>query len=576
MKCKGIDLVVLGLVLILAGTTPVQAFGPVVYVDDDAPAGGDGTSWSTAYRHLQDILVPLQARSSDWPLEIWVAQGIYKPDRSEDCPQGSGDRVVAFDVTYGVHVIGGYAGIGAADPNLRDVTAYRTILSGDLAGNDLDVRDPDKLANEQTRTDNSYHVISIAGRTVLDGLIITGGYAPYWRLDTVDEDLTISGGGARVSGPDNIIRDCVFRANFASGGGGGLMQEAAHPPGSDVLLMRCTFDNNIVRPGPAVAQGYGGAVLLRGGKAVLTDCVFRGNQGGWGGCVANSLAGYLEMVNCLAVGNIASRGGAVLYNQDGSAKLQNCTAVGNRAPEGRFLSDNTARPGRGLLPPSICVDSCIVANDGDEISNGYAALTVQYTDVVGGRPAVSDPRHAMVWGPGNIDADPCFADAGHWDANGTPENANDDLFVPGDYHLKSRAGRWDPATQAWTQDAVTSSCIDAGNPAVPFDDEPLPNGSRVNMGVYGGTVEASKSDAGWQFVTTQGLLSAEGLGVILPHEHIFTDLRGPTVAGYGQANPADVVRVMKPWLTAARSKGVGLLIECTSIGVGRNVPPLSR
>jgi len=251
--------------------------------------------------------------------------------------------------------------------------------------------------------------------------------------------------------------------------------------------------------------------------------------------------------------------------------LQNCTVAGNIAPEGRFLSDNTGRPGRGLAPSPIWVDSCILADGGNEVSNGYAALTIQHTTVVGGKSAVSDPRRAMTWGPGNLDADPCFADAGRWDANGTPEDPNDDLFVPGDYHVKSRAGRWDPSTQTWVQDAATSPCIDTGNPVLPFDDEPLPNGSRANMGVYGGTPEASTSDTRWQFVTTQGPLLAEGLGAILPHEHIFTDLRGPTVAGYGQANPGDVVRIMKPWLAAARSKGVGVLIECSSIGVGRNV-----
>ncbi|MEE9129337.1 MAG: hypothetical protein V3T84_04915 [Phycisphaerales bacterium] len=30
--------------------------GGVLYVDDDAPPGGDGTSWNTAYRFLQDAM----------------------------------------------------------------------------------------------------------------------------------------------------------------------------------------------------------------------------------------------------------------------------------------------------------------------------------------------------------------------------------------------------------------------------------------------------------------------------------------------------------------------------------------
>ena len=40
---------------ILTLTAAVQA-GSVLYVDDDAPPNGDGTSWNTAFRFLQDAL----------------------------------------------------------------------------------------------------------------------------------------------------------------------------------------------------------------------------------------------------------------------------------------------------------------------------------------------------------------------------------------------------------------------------------------------------------------------------------------------------------------------------------------
>ncbi len=78
------------------------------------------------------------------------------------------------------------------------------------------------------------------------------------------------------------------------------------------------------------------------------------------------------------------------------------------------------------------------------------------------------------------------------------------------------------------------------------------------------------------FQTAQGPLAATGLGVVLPHEHLLTDLRGPTTPGYGQADADDVVRVMKPLLQEAVSQGVGLLVECSSIGVGRNASLLRR
>ena len=70
---------------------------------------------------------------------------------------------------------------------------------------------------------------------------------------------------------------------------------------------------------------------------------------------------------------------------------------------------------------------------------------------------------------------------------------NDDFFFEGDYHLKSQAGRYDPNTQSWVIDDVTSPCIDSGDPDSPIGQEPFPNGGIINMGAYGGTSEASKS-----------------------------------------------------------------------------------
>jgi hypothetical protein len=67
------------------------------------------------------------------------------------------------------------------------------------------------------------------------------------------------------------------------------------------------------------------------------------------------------------------------------------------------------------------------------------------------------------------------------------------VWVPGDYHLMSEAGRWDLATGTWVQDSVTSPCIDAGDPNSPVEQESLPNGGRINMGAYGGTGQASLS-----------------------------------------------------------------------------------
>jgi len=92
--------------------------------------------------------------------------------------------------------------------------------------------------------------------------------------------------------------------------------------------------------------------------------------------------------------------------------------------------------------------------------------------------------------------DPLFIQPGYWDISSTPDllfSPGDDIWIDGDYHLKSQAGRWDPVSESWIQDDVTSPCIDAGDPNSPIGHEPFPNGGIINMGAYGGTPEASKS-----------------------------------------------------------------------------------
>ncbi len=122
-----------------------------------------------------------------------------------------------------------------------------------------------------------------------------------------------------------------------------------------------------------------------------------------------------------------------------------------------------------VFESSIILNNIIWEN---EISMAEGILAdeyeIRFNDIQGG------------WdGEGNISVDPCFAAA-----------------VTDDYHLKSPAGRWDPATQRWVADNVTSPCIDAGDPDSEVADEPLPNGGRIDLGAHGGTAEASKSPGG--------------------------------------------------------------------------------
>lgn len=71
--------------------------------------------------------------------------------------------------------------------------------------------------------------------------------------------------------------------------------------------------------------------------------------------------------------------------------------------------------------------------------------------------------------------------------------------------------------------------------------------------------------------TTLGPKRADELGMILPHEHVFVDLRTPDQPGYAEADPANVVQVMAPEIEAIRARGITALVECSTGGVGLRV-----
>ena len=70
-------------------------------------------------------------------------------------------------------------------------------------------------------------------------------------------------------------------------------------------------------------------------------------------------------------------------------------------------------------------------------------------------------------------------------------------------------------------------------------------------------------------ITTLGNRSKDDLGMILPHEHLFVDLRTYEADGFGEADEADVVAKMAPEVEKAKALGVTALVECSPVGVAR-------
>jgi phosphotriesterase-related protein len=72
-----------------------------------------------------------------------------------------------------------------------------------------------------------------------------------------------------------------------------------------------------------------------------------------------------------------------------------------------------------------------------------------------------------------------------------------------------------------------------------------------------------------KLITTLGHKNPDELGMILPHEHVFVDLRTWDTPGYAQAEVEEVIQLMTPEITKAQKAGVTAIVECSTVGVGR-------
>ena len=310
--------------------------------------------------------------------------------------------------------------------------------------------------------------------SVVEGFTITNGYDTYNM-----------GGGIYCDASSPHIENCIVSANTALFGGGIACID------SQANIIRCIIQNN--------SADYAGGIRITGTTSTsslltITNCFIIGNKakdsGGGIHCY-----GDIIMTNCFVVGNKAegsSGGGIYCY---GKTTLLNCTISGNYAGSygGGGIHLNT-----GKISNSIIYGNLIPTSVGIEIvqephgAGGCRPDLIKIThSIVGSDPnAIDVPRcYSGEW----LYVDPLFANPGNWDPNGTPDDPNDDFWVDGDYHLKSQAGRWNPNSESWIQDDVTSPCIDSGDPNNPIQHEPFPNGGIINMGTYGGSSQASKS-----------------------------------------------------------------------------------
>jgi hypothetical protein len=349
----------------------------VIYVHAGVVGANDGSSWEDAFCDLQDALAVAEHGG-----EIWVAAGVYKPDR------GTGDPWMSFELLDGVDLYGGFAG-HEAHRHQRDPTQHETILSGDLLGNDdfdgvgesgccrggFDFVCDDQVCQDAvcallpwcctrpwwdeicaryaadvccelcrpTICDNSLTVVKAIGAGLsarLDGFTIRSGVRRIIPED-IPEDYSgeielnpSAGGGLLVRDADVSISNARFVSNAAYGGGGAFVK-AIH-----VTFTDCEFSDNLD------FGVFDGALLLEVQNTLISNCRFLRNQGrgltlfyGAGtitGCeFRDNLSGgmllYASSPNIVASRFVGNTMGGGLASSNSSPQLFNCDFIGNWA-----------------------------------------------------------------------------------------------------------------------------------------------------------------------------------------------------------------------------------------------------
>jgi len=305
---------------------PETAVGATIYVD--ATRNGNGSSWANAYKYLQDALSI--AAGGD---EIWVAEGIYIPDRSLANPGGSRDRAAAFYLKSGVGIYGGFP-VGGGLWEAREPNVYQTILTGDLNGDDVGFTN---------NSENSYHVVRASGTdatALLDGCIVTAGNADGSGIDG-------DGGGIYNYQSSPMVTHCTFTANFTKKRGAAIANKQSNP-----TIANCMFSGN-------AADNAGGGIFNQNSDPTIINCIFIDNSAGiFGGGIHNCSASNETLVNCTLTGNSAGDYGGGISNDFSGSTVSNCIIWGNTAPNGSQLS---LKSGSSLSVSYCCLQDSLPA-----------------------------------------------------------------------------------------------------------------------------------------------------------------------------------------------------------------------
>jgi predicted outer membrane repeat protein len=257
-------------------TIGFNAHATKYYVAADRNNSGDGLTWATAKKDLQEAINLAVADDT-----IWVKRGIYYPTHDATGNTNPADpRTKTFLLKSGVKIYGNFIGT-------------ETVLSERASFSFFDFNDPPimyepatilsgEIQQDNDATNNTYRVVTgldLNSNSLLDVLTIQDGYA----LGAIQTGAGLYIAALAANTNSLQVHKCLFKNNYSANQGGAVYIESNTDDTIDAIFQECLFIQN-------KAAFDGGAVEIvafDGGinTSKFNKCGFYQNEANSGGAV---------------------------------------------------------------------------------------------------------------------------------------------------------------------------------------------------------------------------------------------------------------------------------------------------
>jgi hypothetical protein len=306
----------------------------IIYVDVDAPAGGDGASWITAFNDLQDAL-----DASVDGNQLWIAEGEYTPFET-----------TVFHIHADIELYGGFKGT-ETELWQRNPELHHTIINGDL--------DPDDTVIAPTIC--LFELTDAVDELRLDGLWLMHG-----RNGVISE------------GVDFIMSQCYVS---------GQVNRMIDANDGDIALLECTFEDvaehvligdrcDVLVHRTEFRRCGSENIQLNAGNATFSDCTFNLGDAGTFETVGIEASGMsnvsIEHCGFRYVNEQTLDTIAVNVLESEIVTVSHCTFNGYEAPNGRLYGQ-----GLGVEAGHVMIRDCVFEDLGaGQYSSGQAVNAV--------------------------------------------------------------------------------------------------------------------------------------------------------------------------------------------------------